>query len=155
MLLLLRLPAPLLHPDPISIAAPRFLALLPSPSPRSNRRRPAGVKPSRRGVAGGGAIAAEAPLVLPGRRVLSAMDCRLDLGVKPRARSVIALLALLPNFRPISSRRWLAGRRNDGVDKSSGSSVPSSARGVDRREPHVSREGSSVGEGDGSFGNKL
>jgi hypothetical protein len=88
----------------------------------------------------------------PGRCVLPARLRKLvfALGVKPLARSFIERLALSPSFRPISSRRFVSGRVNDGP--SSGSSPPSNARGVAKSVPQVSNEGRSEGEGDASVG---
>jgi len=75
-------------------------------------------------------------------------------GVYALARSFIALLALLPKFRPSSSRRLFSGNLNEGLEVSSGSSPPSNARGVDANVPHVRSDGNSCGDGDGSLGTK-
>jgi hypothetical protein len=73
-------------------------------------------------------------------------------GVYALARSLIALLALLPSRRPNSSRFLFSGNLNDGLEVSSGSSPPSRARGVEASVPHVRSDGNSCGEGDGSLG---
>lgn len=64
-------------------------------------------------------------------------------GVYALARSLMALLALFPNLRPSSSRFLFSGNLNEGLDKSSGSSPLSRARGVDAKVPHVRSDGNS------------
>lgn len=151
------------------------------PRLRSSSRFPAELRSDRLGVIAGGAILPPPPLTLPG--VLDGVlpldrsaaarsvsdkppapllppplepDVYLGLGVKPFARSCMARLALSPNLRAISSRRFVFGRRKDGVASSGSplSAFPSSARGVDINVPHVSRLGRPSGSGDGSLGKR-
>lgn len=142
---------PLPQPELFSIALPRFRPL--TPRLRSNSRCAAGVRFSLLpGVAGGAMLPGVAfPLwraVFPA----NARSDELGRGVNPLARSFIDRLALSPSFRPISSRRLLEGILNDGP--SSGSSIPSSARGVANRVPHVKSDGISAGDGEASWGKR-
>ena len=149
------------------MTAPLFLPAVPNPARplnpilRCNSCLAAGVRVSALGVEGGSIFPGVlSPLFLVDRSAadLNAADRAEDPealeGVYALARSLMALLALLPNFRPSSSRRLFSGNLNDGRELSSGSSPPSNARGVEASIPQVKSEGNSCGEGDGSLGTK-
>ena len=149
------------------MTAPLFLPAVPKPARplrpilRCNNCLAAGVRVSALGVDGGNifpGVLSPLFLVVLSAADLNAADKAEDpealCGVYALARSLIALLALLPNFRPSSSRRLFSGNLKDGREVSSGSSPPSNARGVEASAPQVKSEGNSCGDGDGSFGTK-
>ena len=149
------------------MTAPLFLPAVPNPARplnpmlRCNNCLAAGVSVSALGVEGGNIFPGVlSPLFLVVRSAadLNAADRAEDPealeGVYALARSLMALLALLPNLRPSSSLRLFSGNLKDGREVSSGSSPPSNARGVEASVPQVKSDGNSCGEGDGSLGTK-